>query len=460
MGKGKTVRTAMPTMALPQFDKDELFATANLGVDRVKAGEHLVPSELLARGLKDRRLLYAWHGLLRKQKDTLKNRDLARQVSSMQARQALLRPDDSDLDAAVPLNEQPIEARISYMTTRLRRKFEEMKVIEQARRCETKTKSALMSDLDWEDEAGVEGIAEANDGIENAIHRGESGRGVADDLHREEDLLKRKEQMMKNRDSKTNTCLAAEGDKIFRRQHTMRALEGTVQASSGVAPATDTSHCEMGNGLMVEALQDGTGSMVSNAVLPQAGSWARVLAMNLVTDEFAERYIPGCGRKRCAFHLGLADEVVEDKNETRTHAQTGLGLRWKEVGWFRPHEGQQVFNIMLIEALQHKTEFEPVEFARFGLMDLSSTSFVRGVDLKYYRPIPVAKGQKLSIDTALCSEQEEDASIMPFGSPLQRPNTVSGEIGRAGFMTPSTASPLISFASASAGRPQTSAGKY
>ena len=450
------MRKAAPERALPYYDKDELFATAHLEVDRVKTGEHLIPSELMERGLSDKRLLYAWHGLLRKQQDTLQNKSLARQVASMKARQMLLRPDDSDLADAEALLDKPMEARVSDMTARLRRKFEEMKVIEQAKANAGRKQSNLMLDLDWEDQVDVEGIEELDEDVENDIHSGKRGHEVADKLHSEEALLKRKERMMKERDTKTTGNLEQEGSRIRRRQHTLREMEGTVQASSGVAPAADTSHSKMGGGLMVETLQDSPQpGGASNGVVPTEGSWARVLDMHLAADGFTERYIPGCGRRRCAMHLGLADEVVE--GEHTSHTNTGLGLRWKEVGWFRPHEGRQVFNILLIEALEVKREFTPAELARFGIVDLSHSDFVRGTDLKYYRPVPVPKARgNLSVDTALCSRQEDEDTMMPFGSPAQRPSTVSGEMCRRGLLTPSV-SPLRG---ANADRPSTSVGEY
>jgi hypothetical protein len=461
--KGRSAQELLPVRPIvPEFDKDELFATVDLDVDRVRAGEHLVPSDLLERGLKDKRLFHAWHGLLQKQKDKLANKNLARQVASMQARQMLFRPDNSDLDA-IDVHDLPIEERVADMTARLRRKLEEMKVIEKATANTKRQQSALMDELDFEDGAKVEGIAETEDRIENALHRQDTRKAVGDALHREEILLTRKEQSMRERDAKMSNDLEKEGAKLFIRSHTLRDMDATVKASGGVAPAADTSHSHMGDGLTVQTLQDTpVQQSAPESVVPDEASWARVLEMNLKTDGFTERYIPGVGVRRCATHLGVAHTVV--KQEHAAFADAALGMNWKDEGWFRPHEGHQIFNFKLAEALQHKTHFGAAEFAAFGVDGVSLDSFVRGVDLKYYRPVPTGRRTRLRVDTDLTSpeggEEGGGGSITPFGSPAQRPSTVSGEMGRGGFMTPSGfLTPSSPFGGASTDRPHTSAGK-
>lgn len=63
-----------------------------------------------------------------------------------------------------------------------------------------------------------------------------------------------------------------------------------------------------------------------------------------------------------------------------------LGLRWIEIGYFRPEHGEELSCNELAVALPRQRKFTSAEFDQFGLGTLQKNCYIKARDGRFYRP--------------------------------------------------------------------------
>jgi hypothetical protein len=328
----------------PQYDADDIFATAHLDLDRIKTGDRLNPPDSIARCQKDKRLMFGWHAMLEHLLDKFKRNRLAKDVASCHVRHLLFRPSAEELEAMNPHQMETPEARFKWMNERLRRKFEDQGLIAKEDQKQRRASTLAEEDLEWEHDADVEGL---NDSLED--NRAslkvefEQDHNVADQLHEEEEKIKMKEQLMRMRDLQSTKNLEWESKALLSKTHKLRDMqETTMRVSNSVNPSADQSQKVEGSIIQDSSERSTSITRRSAASLFCSPSDAQMmLGMNLQWDGQEARYLPGCGRKLCQVYLGHAHHVVDevlplprrprDRTWEETNASPRLQIQTKDL---------------------------------------------------------------------------------------------------------------------------------